>query len=398
MQFKVSTFDSATARVSTRRVTGDDRASVEAHLKAEGATVLSVEPIGTKLTLPALKTRRRKVDAGLVCIELGGLLRAGLTVSEALDSLAHRDDHPNVGVYRQLYDGLLSGLPLSESMKQVEGVFPGILVAAIQANERSGRIPDALEEYAKYAQAQEALRKKVVSAAVYPATVIGFGLLVVIFLLAYVIPRFAMVYDGTVMQASGATRILLAVGHFIHDRGWALLIGIGLGALLVAYQFARRNAAERLLSAIGNLWSFKKLGERFQQARICASLSMLTRGGYDFPEAMRLASPLAISATTRAQLDEARERILEGVLVSQALMKTDFGDGFAVRILQAGERVGDLAGSFEMLAQTYRRELETMLERTMRLVEPILLMTVASLIGAIVVLMYLPIFDLAGAI
>ncbi|ARU25513.1 type II secretion system F family protein [Ralstonia pseudosolanacearum] len=397
MRFKVSTFHPDTARVSTRTVAAEDRASVETRLKAEGVMVLSVEPIENKLAR-SLQSRRRKVDAGLVCIELGGLLRAGLTVSEALDSLAHRDDHPNVGVYRQLYDGLLSGLPLSESMKQVEGVFPGILVAAIQANERSGRIPDALDEYAKYAQAQEALRKKVVSAAVYPATVIGFGLLVVLFLLAYVIPRFAMVYDGTAMQMSGPTRILLAVGHFIHDRGWGLLVGIALLGVIVADQFARRNAAQRLLNVIGGLWPFKKLGERFQQARICASLAMLTRGGYDFPEAMRLASPLAISASTRTQLDAARERILEGVLVSQALMKTDFSDGFAVRILQAGERVGDLAGSFEMLAQTYRRELETMLERTMRLVEPILLMTVASLIGAIVVLMYLPIFDLAGAI
>ncbi|MHA6863870.1 type II secretion system F family protein, partial [Ralstonia pseudosolanacearum] len=196
MRFKVSTFHPDTARVSTRTVAAEDHASVETRLKAEGVMVLSVEPIENKLAR-SLQSRRRKVDAGLVCIELGGLLRAGLTVSEALDSLAHRDDHPNVGVYRQLYDGLLSGLPLSESMKQVEGVFPGILVAAIQANERSGRIPDALDEYAKYAQAQEALRKKVVSAAVYPATVIGFGLLVVLFLLAYVIPRFAMVYDGT---------------------------------------------------------------------------------------------------------------------------------------------------------------------------------------------------------
>lgn len=383
--------------MSVRKVTGDDQASIEARLKTEGIMVLAIEPVENKL-VRSLKSRRSKVDAGLVCIELGGLLHAGLTVSEALDSLAHRDDHPNVEVYRQLYDGLLSGLPLSAAMQQVEGVFPGILVAAIQANERSGRIPDALEEYAKYAQAQEALRKKVVSAAVYPLTVIGFGLLVVLFLLAYVIPRFAMVYDGTTMQLSGPTRIVLAVGHFIHAQGWTLLVGTALLGVFAGYQFARRNAAARLLSAAGGLWPFKTLGARFQQARICASLAMLTRGGYDFPEAMRLAAPLAISVLTRTQLDEARERILEGVLVSQALMKTDFGDGFAVRILQAGERVGDLAGSFEMLAQTYRRELETMLERTMRLVEPILLMTVASLIGAIVVLMYLPIFDLAGAI
>jgi len=397
MHFKVSIFDPDTARVYTRKLSGHDRASVEATLNAEGVTVLSVEPVKNKPAL-SLKGRRGKVDAGLVCIELGGLLRAGLSVSEALDSLANRGDHPNVSTYRQLYDGLLSGLPLSEAMEGASEVFPRILVAAIQANERSGRIPEALEEYAKYAQAQEALRKKVISAAVYPATVIGFGLVVVIFLLAYVIPRFAMVYDGTAMQVSGPTRILLAVGHLIHARGWALVIGMGLFALVVAHQLATNHAAQRLLSAAGSRWPLRKLGERFQQARICASLSMLTRGGYDFPQAMQLALPLAISALTRAQLDEARERILEGVPVSQALMNTDLGDGFAVRILQAGERVGDLAGSFETLAQTYRRDLETMLERTMRLVEPILLMTVASLIGAIVVLMYLPIFDLAGAL
>lgn len=120
MRFKVSTFHPDTARVSTRTVAAEDHASVETRLKAEGVMVLSVEPIENKLAR-SLQSRRRKVDAGLVCIELGGLLRAGLTVSEALDSLAHRDDHPNVGVYRQLYDGLLSGLPLSESMKQVEG-------------------------------------------------------------------------------------------------------------------------------------------------------------------------------------------------------------------------------------------------------------------------------------
>lgn len=398
MKFKVRIFDPVGTRTYTEVLEARDRMALDGILSAQQGVVLSIDDASPSWLRVLSARTKSKADGALICIELGGLLGAGLSVSEALESLAHREDHPGVAIYRLLYERLLDGLPLSEALSQAEGVFPPILIAAVRANERSGRIADALAEYAEYARTQEALRRKVVSAAVYPATVIGFGLLVVVFLMVYVIPKFSAVYEGTAMNVSGPTRLLVAFGQLIHNYGGMLLPSSLFILSLSMYLAIRLGIGVRLIESLARKWPFRELGKRFEQGRICATLAMLTRGGYDFPEAMRLATPLAITIATRGRLDQARERILEGSAVSNALLACGFADGFAARILQAGERTGNLAGGFEMLAQTYQRELDTLLERTMRLVEPVLLMAVASLVGAIVVLMYLPIFDLAGAL
>jgi general secretion pathway protein F len=126
-------------------------------------------------------------------------------------------------------------------------------------------------------------------------------------------------------------------------------------------------------------------------------MAMLIANGFTIPAAMKLATPLAIRADLQEAMKRATELVETGSMTSVAWQQSGLAQSFAARVLQAGERTGDLAACFESLAQTYRIQVQTKLERASRLAEPILLVVVACLIGTIVVLMYLPIVDLATA-
>jgi general secretion pathway protein F len=395
MRFQARVFDPARAVAADVVRDAPSENELREHLVADGMVVLDVRP---ERRLVFNRAQAGHGGIRIFCIEVAALLRAGLSLPEAIGSLAVRAQNADAALHRQLHERLMAGARFSDALEQASARFPAILVAAVRASERTSRVADALEEFARYDEAIDALRRRAINAAVYPAMVVGFGLLVSLFLLGYVVPRFARIYESTSATASVATRLLLKVGSLID--GHRLLIGLALLAVagFVVWICSKSEFRARAAIVLTRAGPLRRIARGYQLARITQALAMLLRGGYPLPDAMRLARALAVRPDLAKGLDAALVEVTEGRLLSQAWGAQGLGGEFDRRLLQAGERTGELGTIFDAISQAYSRDVETAMERASRLIEPAMLMAVALVIGLIVVLMYMPIFDLAGTL
>lgn len=395
MQFTVRTFDAATAAYAERQVEGESAQEVRQALERQGATVLSVAAPARRLALP----RRVHFDVVLFCDELRTLLSSGMSLVEAIDTLSSKDGAGfKHAVLLEIKQHLLEGKPFSTALELNQYRFPLLLVASMRASERSSRIDEALDEFVAYEKVGRELGKKIVSAAIYPALVVGFGMLVCLFMLSYVVPRFSRVYEDFANSISTPTLILIGVGSFFGDH--LPLVLAALAGLLAATVLAYRSGQLQTL-ALWLLVRFKLVRyylRLYQLSRIFQTMAMLLKGGFTISDAIPLASNLAFDVRLQEQLLAARLLVNEGRRLSAAFAEHGLTDNVTVRLLQVGERSGNLEHTMEIIAQTYRQELMLFIERTTRIAEPLLLMVVGVMIGAIIVLMYMPVFDLAGGI
>lgn len=391
-EYTVRVFDAASGQVSERSVHADGPAEVHALLAHEGLTALSVLPVRGRRTTTSF-------DIVLFCDELRTLLSSGMALVEAIDTLCSKDAGDGKrAVLLQLQQHLREGKPLSVALALNRFAFPVLLVASVRASERTSRIDDALDEFVAYEKVGRELRKKLVSAAIYPALVVGFGALVCLFMVAWVVPRFARVYEDFAKGLSLSTTILMQVGQFVGSHlvlVFATLAACAIAAVLLWRSGRAKVLLLRLAAAVPLGRYYLRL---YQLARIYQTIAMLLKGGYTIVEAMPLARNLAFDADLSAQMAAARAAIVEGKRPSVAFRDHGLGDAVSFRLLQVGERSGDLAKIMEIIGQSNRQEFTLFLERATRVVEPLLLMVVASMVGAIIVLMYMPIFDLAGGI
>jgi len=398
MRYQVRLFDSASGEVRRLVAEAPDESSLRANIAATGATVVALRELGGAAKwLPLRLPRGRRFDVGLLCIELARLLRAGLTLPEAVQTQLGRVQGPARAVYEGLQARLIEGKRLSEAMRLADA-FPPVLVAAIRASERSGRVAEALEEFARYDASLAELRRKLINAAIYPCLVVGFGFLVSLFLLGYVVPRFAQIFSERVAQTSSATGVLIKLGQAVNAHPWWVVGGLVVILASATWLAANSTVRAALVRAMARIGPVERWLRTLQLARITHSMEMLLRNGFPVPEAMQLAGALALRPDVAAAVKKATGAIEAGQSTSTAWSSEGLADSYAARILQAGERTGNLAACFETLAHTYRLDVETALERASRIAEPVLLLIVATLIGLIVVLMYMPIFDLASSV
>lgn len=400
MQFKVRTFHAASGAIAERSVDGEDAAAVTLMLEQQGLAVLSLAAQGGRVRPRArIAGGLRSFNLVLFCDELRTLLSSGMSLVEAIDTLCTRDgDDAKRTVLLEIRQLLLEGKPLSSALEMNRLGFPPLLVASIRASERTSRLDEALEEYVAYEKVGQDLGRKVVSAAIYPSLVVGFGMLVCLFMISYVVPRFAKVYDDFSQQLSFSTVILMKAGQLSSDYlGLIVAVLVALVALAV---IAHRNGKLKifLLRALGRFKFVQYYLRLYQLARIYQTMSMLLKGGYTLSDAIPLAQNLAFEKKLQDQILRARAVIQEGKRLSTAFAENGLTDSVTERLLQVGERSGNLARIMDIIAQTYRQEFTVFIDRATRVAEPLLLMAVGVMIGAIIILMYMPVFDLAGGI
>lgn len=370
-----------------------DREAALRQAKAEGLAVLSAQA-ARGLAAPARRAARFPVLS--FSQELVSLLQAGLSLPETIDAMVEKENRPAVRrVLAALRERLFEGQSLSKAMEALPTEFPELLVATARAAERSGGLAEALARYIDYQQRLDQVRKKIISASIYPLVLLGVGALVTLFLLAYVVPRFASIYAEAGHDLPWLSRVMLEWGQLMNGHGLQILLLLALAAAGLA--LGARQAARLAGHAAARL---PGVGERllvYHLARFYRTLGMLLRGGTPAVPALGMVSGL-LPAELRERLLLATRQVREGASLSQAMSQAGLTTPVAQRMLRVGEESGDMAGMMERIAVFHDEELARWVDWFTKLFEPLLMAVMGLVIGGIVVLMYLPIFELAGSL
>jgi general secretion pathway protein F len=371
-----------------------DEAAAREQVRAQGLTVLSARRLG--LFGPFSLSWRRGFPLLLFSQELLALLSAGLSLAEVFDTMVAKETRADTRkLLAGVRDRLFEGRSLSAALGESPQAFPPLYVATVRAAERTGDLPEALARYIAYQEHLDLVRKKVLAASIYPVVLLAVGGLVTLFLLGYVVPRFAGIYDEVGRDLPFLSRLLIEWGKALNAHGG--LIAAGAVALLAA-AIALRAQGRRVFTAW--LARIPAIGSRvhvYHLARFYRTAGMLLRGGTPLVTALGMVAGL-LPPDLRERLARATVRIREGASISTAMDECDLATPVASRMLRVGEKSGDMAAMMERIAVFHDEELARWIEWFTRLFEPLLMALIGVVIGAIVVLMYLPVFELAGSL
>jgi general secretion pathway protein F len=393
MQFEIRALRGAEGLVTVALEAPDEVSALE-QARAQGLAVLSAR---ARRALPSFASPfATRFPLLLFSQELVALLAAGLSLPEVVETFADKESRPE---FRRLFvalrESLYEGRSFSQALERFPETFPSLFVATVRAAERTGDVAEALGRYIAYHERLDAVRRKVVNASVYPIVLLGVGGLVVLFLLGYVVPRFAGVYEEVGRDLPWLSQLLLDWGRLINANGPMLAVAFVAAAVAVALGLGRLKAfvgrVARRIPAIGERLRVYHL------ARLYRTLGMLLRGGTPLVTALGMVSGL-MPAAMRPQLAAGTQRIREGASISAAMEAAGLTTPVALRLLRVGEKSGEMAEMMDRVAAFHDEELARWIDLVTRLFEPLLMAILGIVIGVIVVLMYLPIFELAGSL
>jgi len=396
---------------TTVRVVASNAQAVAAALGVHPAQLMWVRPVSAARAARAANPgpgwpwpRRARLDLRLFSQELALLLQSGITLLESLQTLRERDLDLAGGaasiatttapsVLDTVIAALRDGQPVSAALARAPQVFDPLFIAMVAAGERTGQLATTLAHHADYLGWSGALASRLKAALVYPLMLLGAGGAVVMFLLLYVLPRFAGVFDGLGRDIPTASRWLIALGVAAsHQPVLALAAALAGPALaLLAWRWPRlRDAALRAA------WRSPGLGPRLRTvalARLYRGLGLLLGAGVPVLAALRLL-PGVLAAPLRPALAQVAASVADGQRLSQALQGAGLATPVALRMVRVGERGGALATMLERAARFHDDEIARLSDLVTRTINPLLMLVMGVVIGGIVVLMYLPIFTL----
>jgi general secretion pathway protein F len=371
-----------------------DEAAAVRGIEARGYTVLSVRATRS-LGVPWHRSGER-FPVALFSQELRALVAAGLPLLEAVETLAQKEKRDEFrAILARIAALLREGRPLSAALEEFPQSFSPLYVATVRAAEKTSDLAPSLARYVAYASQIEAVRKRIVNASIYPALLVAVGGMVTLFLLLYVVPRFGHIYQERGADLPLFSRLLLAWGKAIDQNG-PLALGLLAALVVVALYGLRMGSVRRWIGDA--LWRLPSVGERlrvYQLARFYRTIGMLLRGGIPLPRALDMGAEL-LHPLLRDRLSAANQAIREGRGVSASFEAHGLVTPVALRMLAAGEKGGNMGEMLEQVAAFHDEELARWVDWFTRLFEPVLMAIIGLVIGVIVLLMYMPIFELAG--
>jgi len=388
------------------KVIGPDQVARELRLEADsqmhamrlaaasGVQVLSF--VEEAAPTPAARTTR--FDLLLFTQELVALLEAGLHVNAALRALAAKASQQDTrALLDKVVHDLSEGKPLSESLANYPALFPHIYVSAVRANEKSGGLAIALARYAHYYQQIDQLKRKVISASIYPALLLGVGACVTLFLIGYVVPKFSAVYDTAGRDVPMLSRALIAMGSWIHAHLAVFASTVAALIAVLAGAWMQPSMRQRLAQTVTRTPWLQARARDYRLGRLYRTLGLLLQSGITLTHATQMAGE-SLVGKERDALNHVRRALEEGHPLSDALKREGLSTSIADSLIRVGENSGNLGAMLERTAQFHDDSFARWLDVATRLIEPLLMITIGLIIGAVVVLMYLPIFDLAASL
>jgi type IV pilus assembly protein PilC len=398
-QFLVKIADDR-GRLAQQVENGYSESEVRERFVQQGYLVYWVKPRGL-FSGGKFQLRGRKVKQGQFVIfnqQFLTLIKAGLPILNALDLLIKRQKDANMkSLLQNVRERVKSGELLSDSFA-AQGVFPRIYTTTLMAGEKSGNIEEVLGRYIAFQRLALTFKKKLAVSLVYPALLVTMVLVMIVFLVTYVVPEFAKLFENLNAKLPAITILMLAVGTRTQKLAPFLAIAL---VLIVTFFWRWKNTdrgAEQIDSVILRMPLLGDIWLKYQVANFSRMLSTLLAGGLPLVPSLETAGASMSSRRILNGIADTAARVREGQTLSGSLEQQKMFPDLSVEMIEVGESTGALPAMLNSVAEFYEEDVQTALGATMALIEPVILIIKAVFLGGVLISLYLPIFSLGSNI
>lgn len=377
----------------------DSEARLRKELEDKGMHVLAVHRAGLGRWSPSLPSRRRIGTREFIVFnqELATLLHAGMPLVQSLDILRQRVPNATLkGVLDDVYERVRSGSALSESFEAHGELFPGVYTASLLAGEKSGGLEEVIRRYVAYIKVVTAVRRKTLSALVYPAILTLLALIVVLIIVLQVVPEFAAFYDSFNAQLPLSTRAIVAVSELLTAQFVPITVALVAGSAVGWWwltQPSRRAAFDSLVLGLPGIGPTVR---KFATSQMARTLATLLGGGIPLVDGLDIASRSLGNRRMARELEQVSNRVREGEALAPTMAATGVFPDVAIKMVEVGESTGALQEMLNSLADFFDEEIETNLGRFITVIEPALLVVMGLVIAGLLLALYLPLFQLSS--
>jgi len=380
----------------------DSELRLRHELEEKGLFVLSLRPKGSIAGLPFRLPRRSKVPMREFLVfnqELATLLKAGMPLVQSLDLLKSRVSTPIFrSVLDDVHERVRGGTALSDAFAAHGNLFPSIYTASLVAGERSGNLDSVLRRFVEYTKVIATVRRKTISALVYPAILVTLALILVSIIVLRVVPSFSDFYASFGANLPLVTRVIVAISDFV--RGQFLLIVIAIVVTVLAFTAWLRQPGQkaRFDRIVLGIPVVGEIAAKFATSQMARTLATLLNGGLPLVNALDIAARSVGNQYIARELDVVSARVREGVSFSSALEARRVFPEVAVKMAEVGESTGALQDMLNTVADFYDEEISTNMERFVTLIEPALLVIMGIVIAGLLLALYMPLFQLSSVL
>lgn len=376
----------------------DTEARLRHDFEEKGLFVLSLQAKGTLGGLSLALPRRHGIPSREFLVfnqELATLLKAGMPLVQSLDLLRRRATSPVFkAVLEDVHERVRSGSALSDAFAAHGSLLPGVYTASLLAGERSGSLDTVLRRFVEYSKIIATVKRKTLSALVYPAILITLAVVLVAIIVLKVVPAFSDFYQGFGAELPLVTRVIVAVSDTIRGQFWLLTIGAVAGAAAIGLWVRQPGQRARLDRALLRIPVVGDIATKFATSQMARTLATLLGGGLPLVHALDVATQSIGNRFVAKELEVVAARVREGASLSGSLESRRVFPEVAVKMAEVGESTGALQEMLNTVADFFDEEIETKMERFVTLIEPVLLVMMGIVIAALLLALYMPLFQL----
>ena len=340
-----------------------------------------------------------RADLAIITKQLAILVRSGVQIDEALSVLAEEASQAHIkAVLQSVVSELRAGLPLSRAIAGQPLSFDPLYQGVVGAAEQSGKMGQVLTQLAEFLEKRQALKQKAMGALAYPAMLTGVAFMIVLFLMTYVVPQIARVFQSSKQVLPFSTRFILGLSDFLMNWGWLLLIMIVAAIFYSRRALAKEDIRLKVDRALLNMPLLGPLLLGFETARFANTMAMLVSANVPILTALHSARSTLSNSVLKAAIDSTEDRLREGVSLARALGSQGVFSPILIHLIRSGEASGKLAEMLKYGAENAELESEQKTKIFTSLLEPLLILVMGLMVLGIVMAVMQPILEMNSGI
>jgi len=369
-------------------------------LREKGFTPISIDEVSTEIRRVQRAPRKRRIksaDLAAFCWQMTTMLEGGIPITIALDTIA--EDIENLQLQRilqQVSEKMKKGMPFSDSVKDFPKVFNQLFHALILAGETGGTLPSTLRRLAEYLDNRDKLGKKVKGAIAYPIFVLSFIVLIVVFIMAFIIPRFRVIFEQIGGRLPAFTQGFMNFYDLLANNLVFIIGSILFVVILITLTYTKTKKGHYFFSRLtSGLPLFGRIIAQSFISMFCRTMATLLSAGVSVLEVLDILATMTNNDIIKSAILRTREHVVGGSNISSSMALAGFFPNMVIKMVQVGEESGSLPKVLERTSDYYERKVDSTITTAMALIEPTMIVTVGAIVLVVVLALYLPIFTMS---